>query len=102
MKRSKSHDEVVAKKMCDPNFAREMMIVSTKLRRNVVSALRFVIRSKGIKEFSDESGIPISHVSEFANGKKAWGLKRVKKALAIFDVELSVRAVKSSKRKKAA
>ena len=99
MKRSRLHSEAMAEQMRDPDFARRQMIVSAKLRRNVISALRFAIRSKGIKEFSDESGIPISNVSQFANGKKAWGLKRVKKALAVFSCELSVREMKSSKKK---
>ena len=100
--RTISHDKVVAEQMRDPEFARELVIVSTGLRRNVTSALRLAIRSMGIKVFSDKSGIPISNVSEFSNGKKAWGYKRIKKALAVFELELAVRPMKSVKSKRVA
>ena len=89
--RSKSHSEAMAKKMRDPDFARELVIVSLESRGNIVDALRFAIRSMGIKEFSDKSGIPISNVSEFVSGNKSWGYRRLEKGLAVFGLEFSVK-----------
>ena len=100
MKRSKSHNAALAEKMRDREFAQKLVLVVCRRTRNVIVTLRFAIRSKGIKEFADEAKIPIAHVSAFASGKKAWGLKRVKKALAVFNCELSVRERKPYKRKK--
>lgn len=89
--RSKLHSEVMAKKMRDPEFARELVVVSLELRGNLVEALRFAIRSMGIKEFSAKSGMPMSNVSEFVNGNKSWGYKRLERSLAVFGLEFSVK-----------
>ena len=90
-RRSKSHSEAMAQKMRDPDFARELVVVSLELRGSIVEALRFAIRSMGIKEFSDKSGIPMANVSEFVSGNKSWGYKRLEKGLAVFGLEFSVR-----------
>ena len=45
--RSKSHSEAMAQKMRDPDFARELVIVSLELRGNIVDALRFAIKKHG-------------------------------------------------------
>ena len=89
-RRSKSYNEMVAEKMRDPDFARGLVLHSLESGDSVQEALRLAIRSMGIKEFCDRSGLPLQSVSSFAQSKKIFGHKRLNQCLAVFGLKFTV------------
>lgn len=88
--RSKSYDKKLAEKMRDPELARELVIHAVEAGDSIEEALIIAITSMGIKEFSDKSGIKMQNVSQFVQGKRAFGYKTLTKCLAVFDLKFTV------------
>lgn len=89
--KSKPYDKLIAEHMRDQEFAKGVVLHSLECGDSIEEALRLAIRSMGIKEFAEKSGIPIQNVSEFAQNNKSWGYKRLEKGLAVFGLEFTVR-----------
>ena len=89
-RRSKSYNEMIAEKMRDPEFARGVVLHSVEFGDSVEEALQLAIRSMGIKEFSDRSGLPLQSVSSFVQNRKKFGYKRLTQCLAVFGLKFTV------------
>ena len=89
-RRSESYDKMIAEKMRDPEFARGVVLHALKSGDSVQEALRYAIRSMGIKEFSDKSGIALQSVSSFVREAREFGFKSLTKCLAVFGLKFTV------------
>ncbi len=88
--RSGSYSKFIADKMTDPDFARNLVMNAVESGDSLDDALRLAIRSKGIKEFSTASGLPIQNVSALANKRKAFGRATLERCLGVFGLRLGV------------
>ena len=88
--RSKSYDKVIAEKMRDPDLAKAVVIHAVESGDSIEEALTIAITSMGIKEFADKSGIKMQNVSQFVQGKRAFGYKTLAKCLAVFGLRFAV------------
>ena len=88
----------MAKQMRDPEFARELVIVSLELWRNIVDVLRFALISEAwaSKSFPTNMEFQWQTYLEFVSGNKPWGYRRLEKSLAVFGLEFSVKARKAA------
>jgi len=89
-RRSTSYNEMIAEQMRDPEFARGVVLHSLDFGDSVEEALRLAIRSMGIKEFSDKSGIPLQSVSSFVCKRRVFGHKTLAKCLVVFGLKFTV------------
>lgn len=89
-RRSESYDDAIAKEMQDPDFARGMILHAIDAGDSVEDALRYGIQRMGIKEFSDQAGMPIQNVSLFVKGKRAFDFKNLSKCLSVFGLRFVV------------
>lgn len=89
-RRSESYNKMIAEKMRDPEFARGVVLHALECGDSVEEALRFAIRSMGIREFSDKSGIALQSVSGFVRKKRVFGYKSLAKCLAVFGLKFTV------------
>lgn len=90
MPRSKSYNKMIAKKMRDPEFARGVVLYSLEFGDSIEEALRLAINSMGIKEFSDQSGIPLQSVSSFVCNRRKFGYKTLTRCLTVFGLKFTV------------
>ena len=88
--RSKSYDKKLAEKMRDPELAKAVIIHAVENGDSIEEALTIAITGVGIREFSDQSGIKMQNVSQFVQGKRAFGYKTLAKCLAVFGLKFAV------------
>jgi len=89
-RRSTSYNKMIAEQMQDPEFARVLVLHSVEVGDSVEEALQLAIRSMGIKEFSDRSGLPRQSVSNFVQNRKKFDYKMLTKCLAVFGLKFTV------------
>ena len=72
MKRSKSYDEELSKKLKNSKFAQTFIraLMEGDEGLSVEAALRHTIERMGIKEFVQLAKVPQPNVSEFVHGKR--------------------------------
>ena len=91
MAKSKSFDEVVAKQMQDPEFAKQTLLTSIEeFDESVEEALKYSIELMGIKEFSELSGVRLQNVSDFVKGRKNLKQETLDKYLAPFGLKSKI------------
>ena len=88
--RSKSYDKKLAEKMSDPDLAKAVVIHAVENGDSIEEALTIAITGMGIKEFANKSGIKMQNVSQFVQGKRAFGYKTLAKCLAVFGLKFAV------------
>ena len=89
-RRSSSYDKMIAAKMLDPEYARNVILHSLEFNDSIEEALRLAISSMGIREFSGKAGIPVQNVSSFIGGKRNFGYRTLTRCLAVFGLKFTV------------
>ncbi len=89
-RRSQDWNEGLAKDLKDPDFAREFIMGALAEGLSAQQALRKVILSYGLKEFSKRVRIPSSNISRALNPKHNPTLDTINKLLRPFKLRLIV------------
>ena len=87
-RRRPTYKVYIADKMRNVEFAQGVIMAAVEDGETV--AVRMVIESAGLKEFSEEVGIAFQHLSAFVRGEKKFEQKRLERCLSVFDLRLSV------------
>ena len=88
--KSKPYDKLIAEHMRDQEFAKGVVLHSLECGDSIEEALRLAIRSMGIKEFANKSGISTQRVSAFVAGQRSLELNNLVNGLSVFGLKLSV------------
>ncbi len=78
--RSKSYDEVLAKKFENPEYAKSYLLNIVEAEGLAVdTALRETIKAMGLQSFSEKSGLSIQAVSDFVANRQKWSTDKLSK-----------------------
>lgn len=90
-KRTKSFDEMFAKKLQDVDYARDYLIhLVEEEEMSVEQALATLAENMGQKEFAQLIGTTKQRVNEFVKGRQKPTLPLLNRYLEAFDLELDI------------
>lgn len=92
MRRNKSYDEILSKKLKNTRFAKSFILglIEDDEGITVEDALKHTIRKLGTKEFAELSGIPSSNTTDFLTGKRKPKPETLDQYLKPFNLKIKI------------